>query len=229
MPVDKEIASFHGLWENGYFDADPLLPAAESSYSRDDKAGYISVYHATYLYCIKQFVSRQTTALEIGPGRGAWTKCMKHAKEVYAIDAESAKNNKFWEYLGKSDNIKYIQVNDFECKELPDNHFDYMFSFGCLCHVSFPNITAYANNLYNKLVSGSECFWMIADYEQFERVGGRKIGPEGLLPDDEPRPGRWFNAGKQRTCEMLVKRGYRIVQEDIGTCLRDPIIHFVRP
>jgi len=231
MPVDKdkEVASFRGLWKDGYFDADPLVPFADSSYARDDKVGHISVYHATYLYCIQQHVHADTVALELGPGRGAWTKSMLGAKEIWAVDAVSAEDNKFWEYVGKRNDVKYVTVNDFLCRELPDRHFTYMFSFGCLCHVSFPNIAAYAENLWAKLRPGAVCFWMVADYEQFERVSKRKISGAGRLPDDKPVPGRWFDAGKRRTCEMLGAAGYRIVHEDIGTCPRDPIIHFVRP
>jgi len=42
-----------------------------------------------------------------------------------------------------------------------------MFSFGCLCHVSFDGITAYAQNLLPKLKSGAHCFWMVGDYKKF--------------------------------------------------------------
>ena len=46
---------------------------------------------------------------------------------------------------------------------------------------------------------------------------------------DEPIPGRWYHAGVERTCELLRECGFRIVERDVGTCLRDPIIHFMRP
>jgi len=67
--------------------------------------------------------------------------------------------------------LKYFQVDDFSCSILPDNHFDYMFSFGCLCHVSLEGITAYAQNLFGKLKPGANCFWMIADYAQLNASG----------------------------------------------------------
>ena len=46
--------------------------------------------------------------------------------------------------------------------------------------------------------------------------------------DDTPAPGRWYNAGIERTCSMLVQAGYTIVEPDVGTCLRDPIIHVMK-
>jgi hypothetical protein len=43
-----------------------------------------------------------------------------------------------------------------------------------------------------------------------------------------PSPGRWYNAGIERTCSMLEEVGYQVVDPDVGTIPRDPIIHFVK-
>ena len=107
-------------------------------------------------------------ALEIGPGRGAWTKALLPSKEIYALDALSAEHNRFYEYLGHPENVQYFHVQDFECKMLPDDHFDYMFSYGCFCHVSFEGIQAYAENVHPKLKRNSNCFWMVADYDKYD-------------------------------------------------------------
>ena len=134
-----------------------------------------------------------------------------------------------------------------------------MFSFGCLCHVSFEGITEYAVNIHPKLKQGSNCFWMVADYKKYNsaianlknlriwnalprsiflrlhlkfiyRFKRAKL-PVYIKPDedDEPRPGgRWYDAGIDRTCAMLEGQGYRVIDPDVGTSLRDPIIHFVK-
>ena len=38
---------------------------------------------------------------------------------------------------------------------LPEDYFNYMFSFGCLCHVSFEGISEYAENIFPKLQIGA--------------------------------------------------------------------------
>jgi hypothetical protein len=187
---------------------------------------------------------------------------MLPSKEVWTIDARSAEENCFFEYLGNPTNVKYFQVEDFKCEMLPENSFDYMFSFGCLCHVSFAGITEYAVNLYPKMKKGSNCFWMIADYDKYNRViqdfdkysvwkalvprtpkfiplrflftflmKAEKIRTPNQHPvmpdkDQEPRRGRWYHSGIERTCAMLEETGYQIVDPDVGTIIRDPIIHF---
>lgn len=255
--LSDEIAGFKDLWKGGYYEGDPLLPLTRSSYRN---LGYISILYATYLRCVRPYINDRTVALEIGPGRGTWTKGLLDAKEIWVLDALSAEHNRFFEYLDHPENVNYIQVNDFECKELPDDHFNYMFSFGCLCHISFDGIRSYAENLFPKLRSGSNCFWMVADkrrYEQFVRdsehfniwkqmkpmtgkfayfgrlfdVFSRLTTPELLNIDTvfTGQDGTWHDAGEERTCEMLEKVGYKIIEADVGTVPRDPIIHFMKP
>lgn len=177
------------------------------------------------------------------------------------MDALPEEHNKFFEYLGYPENVKYFQVKDCECEMLPENYFDYMFSFGCLCHVSFEGITKYAINIYPKLKRGSNCFWMVADYDKFNNAISNlnslntwtALMPKSrrYLPlkwffrylikrtkpscsfikadeNDEPSPGRWYHAGIEKTCSMLQDVGYQVVDSDVGTCLRDPIIHFIK-
>src|SRR3989337_1891582 len=41
------------------------------------------------------------------------------------------------EYLNRPDNFYYYPVEDFRWRSLPDDYFNYMFSFGTLCHLQF--------------------------------------------------------------------------------------------
>lgn len=249
----KELASFEDIWPGGYFEGNPLDPMASSHYGA---MGYISVLHATYLCCIKPYVTPHVRVLEIGPGRGAWTKTMLGAREIWCLDALSAAHNGFWEYVGPAPHIHYVKVTDFSCSEVPDDTIDFLFSFGALVHVSFEGIHQYLRSLYPKLRNGANGFIMVGDYDQYRhaletaatRDIGRALGasrrgrPAGLLwrllgggrprveppvdEDDEPRPGRWYHAGVERTCALLDALGYVVVDPDVGVIPRDPIIHF---
>ena len=253
--LTNELKSFENLWAGGFYEGDPLNPVSNSSYGQ---LGFISVLHATYLRCVKPYINDRTVALEIGPGRGSWTRTLLPAKEVYALDALSEEHNQLFQYLGHPKNVKYFQVKDFKCEVLPENYFDYMFSFACLCHVSFGGITEYAINIFPKLKPGSNCFWLVADYDKYNNAVSRlNSASEGsaspgkhifsprawfhwrrpppskisfLQPDenDEPSPGRWYDAGIDRTCSMLKKAGYQVIDPDVGTVLRDPVIHFMK-
>jgi len=262
----QQLNSFGNLWKGGYYEGNPLDPMGHSGYGL---LGYVSVLHVVYQMCIKPYISSQSVVLEIGPGRGAWTKTFKGAKEIWCLDALSAEHNQFHEYVGVDEKIRYIQVKDFACKELPDNYFNYFFSFGTLCHVSFEGVSEYLRNIFPKLVSGSQCFIMVADYtkynnamENFDRLNALRILETArssnlikknarkavacvlnklmssatkknmrrfeLQPSKDPQNG-WYNAGVNRTCELISKIGYEVISPDIGAISRDPIIHFRKP
>jgi len=126
----------------------------------------------------------------------------------------------FFEYVGQHNNVFYER--NLTLSFLPDHAVDYVFSFGTLCHLPFEQIEEYADRLYPKVVAGANCFWMIADEDKYRRSTGRSM--QELVGG----PGGWHNAGVERTCQMLLNYGYSIISPDIGTCLRDPIIHFTK-
>lgn len=261
IKLKKEIESFTNLWSGGYFEGDPLAPLGKSSFNL---FGYMSVLHATYLLCIKPYVTKDSVVLEIGPGRGAWTKCLLKAKEVWCLDALPAEHNKIYEYLGNPDNVKYFQVSDFKCSMLPDNKFDFFFSFGCFCHISPAGVYEYFYNVFPKLKSGAHAFVLIADYDKcnnllkdyhkysFERIFDWKpylpikllvrlivkvlnifyplIFPKYNKAEEmTPAPGRWYHLGTKEACDMLESIGYKVIDPDVGTIHRDPVIHFIKP
>ena len=161
--LKRELGGFRNLWKGGYFEGDPLDPLGFSGYS---VFGFMNTLHVTYLMCIKPFIHGDTAVLEIGPGRGAWTKGFLAAKEVWCMDALSVEHNGFYEYVGRHDHVHYLQVDDFSCSALPDNRFDYFFSFGCFCHISPAGTHAYLKNMFPKLKSGAHGFLMVADYDK---------------------------------------------------------------
>lgn len=133
----NELKSFQELWHGGFYGGNPLDPMGHSSYRL---LGYMSILHVVYLTCIKPYINKNSIALEIGPGRGAWTKALLRAKEVWCLDALSPEHNNFCEYVGHAPNVKYLQVSDFSCSMLPNSKFDYLFSIGTFCHISFDGL-----------------------------------------------------------------------------------------
>jgi phospholipid N-methyltransferase len=164
-----ELEVFQGLWKGGYFEGDPLDPMAPSGYG---PFGYISCLHVTYLLCIRPYVDERTRVLEIGPGRGAWTKCFveRNAKQIWALDALSAEHNGFWEYVGHKPTVRYFQVEDSLCTGVPDASIDYVFSFGTLCHLSPQVINDYMKSVFIKMRPGAVGFVMIADYTKWNSM-----------------------------------------------------------
>lgn len=162
---DEMIGLCKGLWKGGYFEGDPEDPYGRSGY---EQMGFISTLYAVYQVCIRPYLHNQACVLEIGPGRGAWTKTMLAAKEIWCLDVNTASHNGFWNYVGEEHRgrVKYIQTDTFDCRELPDNHFDLLFSYGTFCHIPPEGQRAYLRALLPKLRVGAVGSVMVADYEK---------------------------------------------------------------
>lgn len=246
-----EIASFKDLWAWGYFEGDPLDPHAQSSYSaydvrnqysdqseqRRDKQipaeeiGFLSCVYVAYVACIRPFLKGGMSVLEIGPGRGAWSKAMlaHDPWHLHALDALSAEHNAFFEYVGARDNVSYTQVTDFSCSAVEDNSIDFFFSFGVFCHISREGTEEYFQNVFKKMRSNTHGFVLISDYDKFARALGQPAGVDLDHEDTTPNPGRWYHIGTDWFCGMMKKIGFEIVDPDTGVNIRDPVVHFRRP
>jgi len=159
-----------GLWHGGFIDSYPLAPVSWSSYTN---TGFVSLFHAAYLACIKPFVHAGTVALEIGPGRGAWTKAIfqSGASKVIAVDVYDREHNGIDIYLGSyAERLEYLQITTADLSSIDDSSCNYFCSFGCFVHLS-PDLQArYFRAIYSKLHAGAEGFVQVADADQWNKV-----------------------------------------------------------
>lgn len=157
-----ELESFRDLWPGGFFVADPAQTLAP--FWLESMVGH---YHVIYLACIRPWITSSTHVLEIGCGRGAWTRLFLSAERVTCVDALSAEHNAFYTHVGNADNVRYHQVEDFKLSMVPDDSIDYVFSYDAMCHISFAGISAYARSLYRVMKPGAHAFLMVADYRKY--------------------------------------------------------------
>jgi phospholipid N-methyltransferase len=160
------VALWEGFWKGGYYEGEPLDPFGESSYAQ---MGFMSVLHAIYQVCIKPNVTPGANVLEIGPGRGAWTKTMLAAEEIWCLDVNTAEHNGFWQHVGEENRhkVRYLHVSEFSCSELPNEHFDFLFSYGTFCHIPVEGQRLYFRNLLGKMRKGAHAAIMVADYDKY--------------------------------------------------------------
>jgi hypothetical protein len=164
----SETEAFSRIWEGGYYESNPLDPFDSSSYLAH---GFMNTTYVTYLMCIKPFVDETTTVLEIGPGRGAWTKTFveRGAKEIWALDAAPPEHTRFHDHVGRHDHVHYVQVSDCELRDVEDDSIDYFFTFGVFCHLPNEMVADYIAHLPAKLRSGANGFLMVGDFDKYNR------------------------------------------------------------
>jgi phospholipid N-methyltransferase len=159
---------FSAAWKGGYYEGDPMDSMAESTYG---VYGYNSSLYTIYLACICPYVGPNTVALEIGPGRGAWSKAIlaRKCKRLYAVDAAPAEHTQFWDYVGSDQRVIYLVAEDFELSDVPDASIDFFFSFGVFCHLRPEMCENYIRSLARKMKANANGFLMYADFDKYNR------------------------------------------------------------
>jgi hypothetical protein len=174
------------------------------------------------------------------------------------MDTLDAKHNRFWNHVGQEHEnskylplVMYLQVSDFSCTEIPDDHFDFLFSYGTFCHIPWEGQQLYYRNLFPKLRSGAMCFVMYAEANKYNKA---LLGYQNMVITlDHPKDGikrlsmpastqsipkgdkdwawrnKWFSINPKELHRFLQDVGYQIINEDVGLNLRDPIIQFRKP
>jgi len=206
--LQSELGSFKNIWHGGFYEGDPLNPY----FGLWGITSFLGVSHALYLGCLKPNVTPSTTVLEIGCGRGAWTRLMLHAKQIYCLDALSVEHNGFYGYVGRHPHVNYFQVQDFSMKEIPVDSIDFSWSYDALYHVSFGGISEYAANLFPRMRQGGHGIWMVADYEKYN---GFVNNPMRYCPLDTLLPrGRYafLQPFLKLVFQKIVKRSIQGVQ-----------------
>ena len=210
---DRQFEAFDDvLWEDGYHHTGEVMNPANSASDGGQGVTYYEIYRGG----VQPFVVPDSNVLEIGPGRGSWTKALLRAQEVWALDAKSLENNRIMDYLGSPKNLRYVQVSDFECADLSEDYFDFLFSYGVFCHIPWDGIAAYMRNLYPKLKTGAPGIISISD---------DKKNPDGINYG-EWYPGCFVPNNSERMSELLTEIGYTVHDPDFLKCLRDSIVKF---
>lgn len=192
--VREEVRYFgrSGLWEGGFVEGDPLDPMAISTYVYQNDMGYMSVIHAVYRVLIKGHVRPGSTVLEIGPGRGAWTRAILSCDpaDVHVADVLTPEHNRFWDYVGRRPNVHYHTVEDCALTPVADASIDFVFSFGCFCHLSEHVAREYFRTFARVMRPGTTGFVMFADYDKWNRAmaEGRRYSLRNAFRTRRMRP-----------------------------------------
>jgi SAM-dependent methyltransferase len=216
------FSSFTDLWKDGFIisrDRDIAVGPTNINYNGLD-------FHDIYLQAIMPSITRDSRVLEIGCGRGAWTRCLLPAAEVWALDALPLEKNQIMSHLGNPTNLHYIHVSDFSCRDLPDGYFDFLFSYDCFCHIPLEGIRAYLKNLLPKMKCGAEAVIMISDWTKLGRKGRVDKDTGNTFDNFKWFPGCWVPNDSERMTDYVRAAGWRMLDADFLKLKRDTLVRF---
>lgn len=158
---------------------------------------------------VDPYISAETTALEIGPGGGRWTRYMLKAKRLYAVDY----HQKLLDELRKTydrPNMVFIKNNGTDFPGVPDASIDFLFAFGVFVHLDIEIIGQYLGNMRRTLKPDAVAVIQYSD----------KNKPEA-------QANKGFSENRPELMVPLVKsKGYRILEEDRDLMSHSSIVRF---
>ena len=92
------------------------------------------------------YVTQETTALEIGPGGGRWTRYMLGVKRLYAVDFHQELLNELKSNFSPK-NLTFVKNNGNDFPGIPNGSIDFIFSFGTFVHLDVEIIDRYLQNM----------------------------------------------------------------------------------
>lgn len=101
--------------------------------------------------CLAPFFDQTHTAMEIGCGIGFWVKkyLCPNFMNVIGLDLLPSAPVLL-------PNFKYIEVpeRNYDCFGVDDGSVDFVWSFGCFCHLTLPSVQQYLCSAFRKLRPG---------------------------------------------------------------------------
>jgi hypothetical protein len=187
-------------------------------------------YRKLFYQAILPHIKSDSMVLEIGPGRGSWTKAIIKFLPNGQITTVDFQDVQPWlkpeKYQGR---LICIQVADNSFQAILENHFDFAFSIGVLCHHNQADIKEILVNTLSKMKRGGIALHHYSDWNKLEKYGWKK----GKVPlDFKKKPDNeiwWPRNNKNIMAELAQQAGWTVLNDDIDLVKRDSIILLKAP
>jgi SAM-dependent methyltransferase len=207
------------------YDSGNVLSLFPNDVRRKEERAIGGSYRTIFKKAVLPYINENSKILELGPGKGAWSRAiLKYIPkgELTTIDFQDVEK---WlgpeKYNGR---LKCVKVNSNQYMELPDNYFDFFWSFGVLCHNNQESILEVLKNSYQKLKANSFAVHQYGDWEKLESYGWER----GAVPFEfktKPDNEIWWPRNSQSIMTKLaIEAGWKVVTPDLNIIKRDSII-----
>jgi len=207
------------------YDSGDVLSIFPNSTRRKEEKRIGGSYRKVFKKAILPYIKSNSNVLELGPGRGSWTRAiLKYLRNgtLHTVDFQDVKP---WlkpeRYSGR---LICHQVQDNSYSTLQDDFFDFFWSMGVLCHNNLDHIKEILSNTLSKMRSGAYSVHQYSDWEKLDEYGWEK----GAIPlkfktlsDEEIW---WPRNSKSQMSHVAEQAGWKVINVDLDLVRRDSMI-----
>jgi phospholipid N-methyltransferase len=226
MPTQEWLKS---AFAYGYDSGDILSPAPDAVRAGEERAIGGS-YHAVFREAIVPFLRPDSRVLELGPGKGSWTRALLHCVPTGVLHTVDYLDVTPWlqpeRYGGR---LVCHTVRDNSFATVPDDAFEFFWSFGVLCHNNIEDIAAILSASLAKMRHGAAAVHQYGDWSKLDALGWQTFGMPAsfqALPDDAIW---WPRNSRAAMSRLAAECGWTVVTDDLDLLRRDSIIVLRKP
>lgn len=187
-------------------------------------------YRKVFNKALRPHLRPDSKVLELGPGKGSWSRAILKfipSGELHTVDFQDV--TRWLDPLAFSGRLVCHQTPDNTFGGVPDDYFDFFWSFGVLCHNEVASIRDILIHARRKVKTGGLSVHQYGDWEKLDQYGWRK----GKVPEDfktKPDDEIWWPRNDQATmCRVAKEAGWEVIAADQGLLRRDSIILLRNP
>jgi hypothetical protein len=191
-------------------------------------------YRRFFLKAVKPHLEEASTVLELGPGRGSWTRALLASVPRGQVHTVDLLDVSAWlqpeRYGGR---LTCHQADDHTYSMLADGTIDVFFSFGVLCHNTTTAIGEMMAGALPKMRPGGVAVHEYGDWRKLEQLGwtdDRHGVPVFCrdLPDEHSR-NCWPRNDPDKMAAVCRDAGWIVEDADLGLFERDSVIRLRAP
>ena len=212
------------------YDSGNILSYFPNAKRKSEESKIGGSYRNIFYKAIKPYLQKNSHVLELGPGKGSWTRAILSIipyGELHTLDYVDVKP---WllpdQYKGRLI-CHTVEDNNFSCVE--DGYFDFYWSFGVLNHNNLDMIRTIFKNSIMKMKPGAFAVHNYGDWNKLDIYGWSKGAiPINFknLPDDEIW---WPRNDNNKITGIARETGWKVVNSDLDLVKRDGMILLQRP
>jgi ubiquinone/menaquinone biosynthesis C-methylase UbiE len=157
------------------------------------------------------YVRPDHVALEIGPGGGRWTRYLLGFRQLYVVDYHPEMLRQLRRRVDRA-NMRFIANNGTDFPGVPTASVDFVLTLACFVHLDAELISAYLKSIASVLKPGGN---VVVGYSDKTKIGART---NPTFSETTPALMR----------EMVVQKGFQILEEDLTTLWNSSIIRFTQ-
>ena len=168
--------------------------------------------------------ARGSTCLEIGCGDGYFTKewLVPLFEKLYAIDLRPSARE-----LSGCPKVTYLEAGDrdYTCSGVPDQSVDFVYSFGCFCHLPVSACASYLKSFRRVMRPGAAAVIMFANWNRHPSLRMMEK-PEQYAEENNGMD--WFFNNEQFSRKLIESAGFTNFK-DLKPDFRDTLAYFENP